>query len=147
MGFVQLMAALSVFPLKTLLSLGAARETLCFGPASCADFVCDYYLYCLSVLLFVHVAALLFAAEQENHDSEKGDKILHVFLHQNFSPPDSGLIPLLKYTDKLDKRDKSTGGYSRTTVEMARPPPTKVQNSVPCCGRTCPNYCVFLCVC
>ena len=47
-----------------------------------------------------------------------------------------GAIALLNYTENLEKREKSTGEKSKKSSGETSP---KLQISVPCLGRTCPD--------
>ena len=77
---------------------------------------------------------------EKNHDSHRLDRILRFFLRPEIGQfsPHLDSASLLSYSVNLEKREKSTGENSKQCSGEGAP---KLQISVPCRSRTCPEKC------
>ena len=77
--------------------------------------------------------------DRKTHDSQRRDRILRSVLRLQIGQlsPHFGAIALLNYTENLEKRETI---HWRKVKKSSGETSPKLQISVPCRGRTCPDY-------
>ena len=78
---------------------------------------------------------------EENHDSQRRDRILHFSLRPEIGQfsPHFGVISLLNYTENMEKRETYPLESSKFKQKSSGDGAPKLQISVLCRGRTCPD--------